>query len=168
MVDALKAGCARRARRALLGLCLVLPFPLLAGDLTGGVFLQIPLGSGEPFYGFHTGWHPPSVGSDFGGVDLHRPDEMAGGAVMQWRNHFDGRSELWMNGTRLAQTNALYANGGAAGDEAASGIDAYTVAAVVVGAVLVAAIVNADSVKGCVGTACPPPEPPPDPPDPDD
>jgi hypothetical protein len=168
MVDAMQARGARVARKALLGLCLGWPFPLLAGDLTGGVFVQIPLGSGQPFYSFQAGWQAASVASDFGNVDLHRPGGTAGGAVMQWRNHFDGRRELWMNGTRLVQTDALYSDGDAAGEGTASGLDEYTVAAVLVGAVLVAAIVNADSVKGCVGTDCPSPEPPPDPPDPDD
>jgi hypothetical protein len=169
MLNARGSRFASKARSLVIGTCLCCPFGAAAGDLTGGVFLQIPLGSGQPFYGLQAGWQPSPLGFEtFDGVDLSSAGGSSGGTVMQWRNHFDGRSELWMNGTRLVQSDALYADGGVAGGETASGIDEYTVAAVIVGAVVVAAIVNADSVKGCAGTACPTPEPAPVPPDPDD
>jgi cytosine/uracil/thiamine/allantoin permease len=81
---------------------------------------------------------------------------------MEWRKHFDGSHELWMNGTRLVQTDTVYSDQGPARSGTDPGVDWQTVAAVVVGAVLIAIIANADSVEGCIGTACPSPEPPPD------
>ena len=159
MLRVLDCRAARKARALLVGLCLCCPPTALASDWAGGIYLQIPLGSGQPFYGFQAGWQPSSMGA---GADTQHQGESPGGAVMEWRNHFDGRQELWMNGTRLAQTDTVYSDQGSAGSGADSGVDGQTIAAVVVGAVLIALIANADSVKGCIGTACPPPEQPPE------
>jgi hypothetical protein len=148
----------------LIGLYLACPLTAAASDLTAGIYLQIPLGSGQPFYGFQASWQPPALGSNASAnADTHRLGETPGGAVMEWRNHFDGRHELWMNGTRLVQTDSVYSDEGPAGSGTNSGVDGQTIAAIIVGAALVAAIANADSVKGCIGTACPSPEDPPDP-----
>ncbi len=143
----------------LISLCLGCPLAAVASDLTAGVYLQIPLGPGQPFYGFQAGWQPSGLASgDSAGMPFARPGETPGGAVMEWRTHLDGSKELWMNGTRLVQTDTLYSDDGPAGSETNSGFDVKIVAAVLVGAALVAAIANADNVTGCIGTACPPPE----------
>lgn len=163
MLNALDGRGSRKAWPLLIGLYLGCPLTAAASDWTGGIYLQIPLGPGQPFYGFQAGWQPSAPGS--GGpaaIAMHGLDETTGGAMMEWRNHFDGRRELWMNGARLVQTETLYSDEGPAGSGTKSGIDGMTVAAVVVGAALIAAIANADSVTGCIGTACPPPQNPPD------
>jgi hypothetical protein len=164
MLSSLNGNFAVRARSLVVACCLGCPFPALAEDLTAGIYLQIPLGQAQPFYGLRAGWQPSirDAGA-FGGVDGHRHGIPPHGAVMEWRNHFDGSHELLMNDTRLVQMNAFRANGDAARSGTDSGVDGHTIAAVIVGAALVAAIVNADSATGCVGTACPPPDRP-DPP----
>jgi len=165
MMKPLDSRLVRKARSLVVAVCLGCPLPVVAGDLTAGFYLQIPLGQAQPFYGLQAGWQPSVFFRDaLGDVDRHRLGAPSRGAVMEWRNPFDGSRELWMNGTRLAQAEALHADGDTAGSATDSGVDGYAIAAVIVGAVLVAAIVNADSVEGCVGTACPPPDRP-DPPD---
>ena len=142
------------------GLLLAAPFVAKAGDLSAGLYISMSLGKGESYYGLRAGFD--ATGDSDVSVEnigqMLQPE--AGIAVLDVRNHFAGGQEILLNGTRLTSDYRLHADSGASSQSSDSQFDGQVLAAVVVGAALIAAIANADSVKGCVGTACPEPDPP--------